>query len=417
MLNNHICALDIGSSKIAAVQAQIKGNSINKIFFESSPSKGIEGGVIVDSIDVVNCIGTLMKNLRLKSGVNVKFLHVNVSGQDIAAKHSHAIIPLAERGNKVITIFDVEKVNEQARILGSNLEEEIIHVIPSSYSIDSKNNLTNPLGLYSHRLEVDLYLICAKLSCLQSLNRVINQSGYGIKELCFSGLATGKAVFNKRHNSGISLLCDIGSDTTELLVFRNGILKDIEILPVGGNSITGRLADTLKIPFDLAEDIKRSYGAIGEPGTIGEEKEILVRKDDLYSPIKQKLVLEIITGATKLICSNIKEAAEKKVSIHQVDNFLVAGRTLLLEGFIETLENAIGTQVEVGRIASPRITSAIKENQAVSGQKYFTYLTALGMICEALNWAQGPVSPIPQSTQNPILKIVNRLKEAYQEYF
>ena len=121
----------------------------------------------------------------------------NRSFQNILTKHSHAIIPLAERGNKVITSTDIASANEQARILGSSLEEEIIHVIPSSYSIDSKNNVINPVGLYSHRLEADLFLICAKLSSLQSLSRAVSQAGYEIKNLSFSGLATSRAVFSK----------------------------------------------------------------------------------------------------------------------------------------------------------------------------------------------------------------------------
>lgn len=259
MLNNYICALDIGSSKIASCVAGIKKKRIDNVFFEWAPSKGVKGAVIVDSIGLVGSISRLMKNLRAKSGINIKFLHTNISGQDIATKHSRAIVPLAERGNKVITASDIQRANEQARILGSSLEEEIIHLVPSGYTIDSKGGIANPLGLYSHRLEVDLYLVLAKLSSVQSLTRVINQSGYEIKSLSFSGLATSKTVLNKELNEGLNLFCDIGSDTTELLIFRNGRLEGIEILPIGGDNLTARLSDELKIPFDLAEDIKRSH--------------------------------------------------------------------------------------------------------------------------------------------------------------
>jgi cell division protein FtsA len=417
MLNNYICALDIGSSKIAVALAVIQRKRITKIFFETLPSKGIEGGTIIDSIALVGAISKLMKNLKVKSGINIKFLYVNISGQDMVGKHSHAIVPLAERGNKVITISDIERVNEQARILGSSLQEEIIHLIPSSYSIDSKADLVNPLGLYSHRLEVDLYMLCAKLSHIQTLGRAINQSGYEIKDLFFSGLATSKAIFNKEFNEGLNLFCDIGSDTTELLVFRNGILKDVEILSIGGNDLTAQLVDKLKIPFDLSEDIKRSYGMIQDIGQLGEDKEILVKKNNLYKPIKQKVVLEIITSEAKLICSNIKDAVEKKVSSYEVNNFLIVGRTVLLEGLIETLENTLGMPVKLGRITNPEIPSSIREDDALSGQKYLTYLTTLGMLCEALEGETIGISPATQPPKNPILKAINRFREVYQEYF
>lgn len=417
MLDNYICALDIGSSKISACVSRIKRKRINDIFFDSTPSKGIREGVIVDAMDLVGAISSLLKNLKEKSNINIRFVYANISGKDIVTKRSRAIIPLAERGNKVITISDMHKVNEQARILGSSLEEEIIHLIPSSYTIDTKSNILNPLGLYSHKLEVDLYLICGRLSSIQSLSRVISQSGYEIKDLFFSGLVTSMAVFNDGLKEGINLFCDIGSDKTEILIFKDGILKDIEILSSGGDDLTRQLSETLKIPLDLAEDIKRSYGIIGDYERIAEDKEILVKKADFYKPIKQKLVSEIITSSSKLICLNIKEAIEKKVPLYQVNNFVVAGRTVLLEGFLEMLENALTVPVKLGRIAAPEIISLIKEDNAVAGQKYLTYLTSLGMICEALQKRHPDNIPSYQPTKNLIFRLTRRLKEVYQEYF
>jgi len=418
MLNNYICALDIGSSKIAGALAEIKKNRVNNIFFDWVPSKGIKQGVIVDSIELVGSVTKLMKNLRAKSGINIKFLYTNISGQDILTKHSHAVVALAERGNKVISVSDMQKVNEQARILGSSLEEEIIRLIPLSYTIDSKGNIANPLGLYSHRLEVDLYLVLAKLSSVQGLSRAINQSGYEIKNLFFSGLATSKVVFNKGTlREGLNLFCDIGSDTTELLVFANGMLCDIEILPIGGDDLTGKLCDALKIPFDLAEDIKRSHGIIGNPERIKEDKEILIKKSNLYKPIKQRLVSEIITQSAESICSRIKDAVQKKVSSYEINNFVTVGRTVLLEGFIETLENALSVPVKLGRITNPDIPASIKEATDLSGQKYLTYLTSLGMVYEALQDKTGESEATRQPAKNLILKAVNRFREVYQEYF
>lgn len=416
-LNSYICALDIGSSKIAACVAEIKKKRVNRIFFETLPSKGVKKGQISDAIDLVGSVTKALKNLKVKSGIKIKFVNTNISAEAIITKHSRAIVPLAERGNKVITVSDMQRVNEEARILGSSLDEEVIHMIPSGYTIDSKSNIINPLGLYSHRLEVDLFLICAKLSSLQSLTRVLNQSGYEIKDLFFSGLAASSAVFDRGLKEGLNLFCDIGADTTELLVFRNGVLKEIEILPIGGDDLTIQLEDALKIPFDLAEDIKRSYGVIGDAGQIAEDKEILVKKTNLYKPIRQRLVVELITSKAKLICSQIKDALEKKVSCYEVDSFVTTGRTVLLEGFIETLENTLAIPVRLGRIADPEMLSFVKEASELTAQKQLTYLTCLGIILESMQDKSIPVLPNQKSDKNPIKKAITRFKEAYQEYF
>jgi len=435
MLNNYICALDLGSSKIASVVAEIKRKRIANIFFESIPSRGIKKGVIIDSTEVIGSIGKILKRLKIKSGINIKSIYTNISGTDVVTKHSRAIIPLAERGNKVITLSDIRKVNEQARILAASLEEDIIHQIPFSYTIDSRSNILNPLGLYSHSLEVDLYLVCAKLSSIQSLTRVINQAGYEIKNLFFSGLATSNVVFDKEFqvgvnpvtgddsggtnfSKGINILCDIGSDIIELLIFKDGSLCDIAILALGGDDITAELSNSLKMPFDLAEDTKRSYGIIGKQSQVKEDKEILVKKDNIYKPIKQRLVSEIITAKTKLICENLKDTLDKKIDLSQVDNFVTVGRTILLEGFLEMLENTLETSVKIGRITDPHISSLVNKDNNLSGQRYLTYITCLGMLSEALKGKQPQTLPVNQpAPKNPFLRAINRFKEVYEEYF
>lgn len=416
---SYICAVDIGSSKISAAVAEIRRRHITNIFFETVPSKGIERGIIINSIDLIGSIGRLLKNLKAKSCINIKFIYTNISGKDIITKHSNAIIPLAERGNKVITVSDIKQINEQARILGLSLDEEIIHQIPFSYSIDSKKDISNPLGLYSHKLEIDLYLIYGKLSSIQSLTRVVNQAGYEIKDLFFSGIVTSKAIFNKELKEGINIICDIGSDITELLVFSNGVLKNIEILPIGGNDLTLQLQETLKIPFDLAEDLKRTYGVIADYSQLSQDKEILLKKNNIYKSIKQRLISEILTAKTELICRTIKGSLDEMVSCERLDNFVTTGRTVLLEGFLEILEKTLGISAKLGRINNPDIISLVNKNDTLSGSKYLTYLTALGIICEVLHFnpTQSFSTTIHSPTRNPILKAVNRIKEVYQEYF
>lgn len=417
MLSNYICALDIGSSKIAAAVAEVKKRHISNIFLEIGPSKGVKRGIIVNSIDLVNSIGQLLRSLKAKSGIKIKFIYTNISGQNIVTRHSNAIMPLAERGNKVITTSDVYQINEQARILGSSLEEEIIHQIPSSYSLDSKSDILNPLGLYSHRLEVDLYLICGKLSSIQTLTRAINQTGYEIKDLFLSGIASAEAIFNEDFRKGVNIFCDIGSDVIELLLFDNGILKNIEILPIGGDDLTCELSEVLKIPFELAEDIKRSYGSIGDYSESNLDREILLKKDNIYKPIKQKVITEIVTSESKLICQKIKEAQDKIIPPQKVDNFIACGRMVFLEGFLETLEKSLGIAVKIGKINNPEIVSFVRQNNALSGRKYLTYITSLGIICQALHTRpQGIFRSTPQQ-RNPILNTINKVKEIYQEYF
>lgn len=418
MPSKYICALDIGSSKVSAAVAAFRGKELGEVFVDCLPSDGIKNGVITDSSALVKSVTCLLKSLKVKSGIKIKFLSCAVSGQDIVTRHSRAILPLAQRGSKIITSADVQRINEQARILGLSLDEEIIHEIPLSYAIDSKSDIKNPLGLYSHKLQVDLYLVCARHAFVQGLNRAISQSGYEIRDLFFSGLAVSKAVFDRELRDGLNIFLDVGADITELSVFRDGLLVDIEILNIGGHDLTRQLQDHLKLPFDLSEDIKRTYAAIGEPSQIEESKEILVKKLNLYKPIKQRLVSELITSRAKSICLDIKKAVDSKIIGCQINNFFAAGRTVILEGFIEMLESTLSCPVKLARINNKKILSCVKGNSDLSGSKYLSYLSCLGIISTLLHEdkAEFPSFRNP-SRKNLFRKILSRFKEVYEEYF
>jgi cell division protein FtsA len=418
MFKNYICAIDIGSSKISAVLARLEKKRLTELYFETSGSKGLKAGAITDSIELTGCIERLLKKLKAVSGINIKVVYANISGQDIIAKHSRAILPLAERGNKVITLSDIYKANDTARVLGSSLEEEIIHQLPYGYAIDSQSDIINPLGLYSHRLEVDMFLICAKMSSVQSLIRAINQAGYEAKDLLFSGIATSRVVFGKEIKDGVSCLCDIGSDITELLIFKEGLLKSVNILPHGGDDLTAEISEALKIPFELADEIKKTNSSIGDPSLIDEDRQILIKKNNAYKPVKQKMVSEIITAKANAFCRDIKGVIEKTMPVNRVNNFVVTGRAVLLDGFMETLENTLGVSVKLGRINNPEINALANRYEVLAGQKYLAYITPLGMICQVRHLGDPYFLPIDhQPNPNLFLRLMNRAKEVYQEYF
>ncbi len=417
MAKNYICGLDIGTSKIAACAVEIRKGKAVDVFFESQESRGVRKGSVVDSIELMECAGKVLKALKARSGINIKAVHANIAGQDVTTKHSRAIIPLAERGNKVITSADIKNVIHQAFILGSIIEDEVIHQIPYSYTVDNNTDITNPLGLYGHKLEVDLYLVCAKLSSVQTIIYAVNQAGYDVKDIFLSGLATSEVIFDEELKKGTNILCDIGSDITELVLFKDGILRDIKILSMGGSDLTRALQEGLNITFELAKDIMISSGTVDESQVLDEDKQILVKKDNEYQSIKKKQVADILNTQTKSMCFYLKDAVEKTVALNEIKHFVLTGRTILQEGFLEMLETNIGIPLEFARIRDPQAAPFINKNPALSGRKYLTYATALGLACKELYGYEPKTLTIQKSCHNPVLKVVNKLKEVYQEYF
>lgn len=418
MARTYICSLDVGSSKIAACCAGIKGNRITDITFESGDSRGVRNGSIVDSVELVEAIGKVVKSLRQKSGVPVKSVVAGLSGQDIITKHSRGVIPLAERGSKVISSMDVEKVIAQARILGSSIDEETIHCIPFSYTVDAKTGIANPVGLYGHKLEVDLYLICAKLASVQTLAHAVGQAGLQLDEMYLSGLASNEVVFGNSLRKGNDILCDIGRDFIELLFFTDGQIRNILTLPGGGADFTSVVADSLDIPPALAEEIKMSHGLVGDYSRVRDDQEVLVKKESGYKPIRQRLLCEILTSKAKSMAAALKENIEKIVPLAEVNNFVLMGRTIKQEGLLELLEQELGVSVEYARVQDPRISvPADKARELFEGRKNLTYITSLGLVLLSLYSMQVKASSPLSSHPNPVLRLIGKAKEIYQEYF
>lgn len=413
----YICALDIGSSKVAACLAQRKGRHIERIWFDLVPSAGIRDGVIVDPAELVSCITALMQSLKKQSGVNITSVFTSIPANEVITRHSRAIIPLAERGAKLISERDVCRVQEQARILGSSLDEEIMHGVPVSFTVDSKSSVVNPIGLFGHKLEVDLLLVCGRTATIQNLDRVVHQAGYEIADIFFSGMATAQAVFTPAMKEGISVLCDIGSDTTELMIFSDGILRDVDVLSAGGNQLTYALRDQLKIPLELAEEIKKSYGAVGNFEHIADDKEILVKKSNLYKPIKQRLVAQIAHAEAVRMSLLIKDVLEKKIPSYEINHFVAVGRTALLEGFIELLEQTLAVPVGLGAVSNPRLMAALTEQTSVTGQNKIPYVASLGILCEAWYGSIDSLQDEIGLSRNPLASAAKALRAVYQDYF
>ena len=419
MFTRYICGLDIGSSKVAAALAVLTRGTISGLFFEVAESRGVSKGCVVDSVELVEVVSRVLKGLKAKSGVSVKSLHANISGQNIVTKHSRSIIPLAERGNKMITALDIEKVVQQAFILGSTIEEEVLHQIPVSFCVDHKANIANPAGLFGHKLEVDLYLICARLAAVQTIAYAINQAGCDVEEISVSGLATCEAVFDDGFRSGNNILCDIGADFTELVFVRDGALRSLHILPMGGADLARAITEGLSVSEDLTRQILSSYGTVDDHPALDQDQDqqMLVRSDTGFQPVSRKQVAGILNAKTASLCLFLKDVIEKEISLSEVRRFVLCGRTALQEGFIEMVESRMGIPVEFARILESRIASLTAHHPGLSGRKYLTFATALGMVCKELTGYTPKTVVKPKLSHNPLVRTVHKLKEVYQEYF
>jgi cell division protein FtsA len=420
MRSKYICTLDLGSSKFTCCLAKLRKNgSVEGLFLESIPSLGMKRGRVIDIQGVSNTIDRLLKMMKVKSGVNIRDLYINVYGQDVTTTHSRTVIPLAEKRNKMITTSDIQRVTEEARLLGASLDEEIIQMMPFSFSVDDQDNIVNPCGLYGRKLGIDLFIISVKTAFLQGINRLINRLNYEIKHLFLSGLATSKVILREDLlKGGFYILCDIGADLSEITIFQNAVLQHVDTIGLGGNDLTEALRQAFKIPFELAEEIKCSYAYIIDPAAIREDKEVIIKKDDYYKVISQRKICEVITKQARSICHSIKEKIGSRLSDQTpVNKIFVAGRTVLVDGFIEMMEETLNIPTKLA--ASQHLPFVYEKKSPITSSlpQLLNYATSLGLLAQAIELHKKNKVLSVSRSKNLFSKVINHAKDLFQEYF
>lgn len=412
MPSSYLCVLDLGSSKIAGCIAKLYKNNLDNIYFESLPSKGIKQSKIIDMQEVGNSVNKLLSLLKKKSEINFRSLYVGIKGVDAEIKSSSAVIPLTGGRSKLITDYDIRRVHEQAKLLGSDLDYEILEAVPLDYSVDDKKCISNPLGLYARKLGVDLLLITVKTTFIENIVHLFRRLGYDVEKIFISGILVGKLISQKYSLKNSSfILCDIGKELTEVVLFKNSLPQKLTFLDFGGNNFDEVLSRSLSIPIELAEEIKKSYGSIITEKTTFLDREVIFKRGSSYQHINKLKIDEVLTSLWEDFLRSFKETILKDEGI---DKVFVCGRTAILEGLLEKMEENLGVPVEM---AYPFLSQKdFGLTNSFSPHQSLNYLTCLGIIYQLINSLKEkpPKLFLPQGF---FKKIVLWIREIYEEYF
>lgn len=264
-------AIDIGSSKITAVIATAEDGVDPKVIGVASvPAKGIKKGLVINIDEAVNSIAQSLSAAERMADVTIGSVVISVSGKAITSKNNKAAIAIT---HEEVTPDDVLRVIEVAKTVPVPQGYDILHIIPREYTIDAQNGIKYPIGMSGTRLEVDCHIVFAPSSITKNLAKCVQKLGISVESFVFAGWADAYSVVTDTEKElGVSLI-DIGSGTTDLMVFQEGGVVYSGSLPVGGTNITIDLAAGLSLSsLEDAEKIKLSFKEIMDLDTI-EEKE------------------------------------------------------------------------------------------------------------------------------------------------
>ncbi|MDD3679420.1 MAG: cell division protein FtsA [Candidatus Shapirobacteria bacterium] len=255
-----ISALDVGSSKIATLIAQIEEDgAINIIGSSATPSVGIKRGQVINIEEATRAIIASVEAAERMAGYSLANTLVSVGGAHIVSQNSRGVVAVTNPGQEVVE-EDVSRVLESARAISLPASREILHVLPRTYTVDSQEGIIDPIGMSGVRLEVETHIITASSTSLKNLQKCIEEVGTTVEGFVFDALASASVVTTSTEKELGVTLVDIGGGTTSVAIFSEGAPIYSLVVPIGAKNITNDLAIGLRLSIDDAERLKLALG-------------------------------------------------------------------------------------------------------------------------------------------------------------
>lgn len=251
-----VSAIDVGSTKITTLVAQVsEEDSVHVIGVSTVPSKGVRRGQIVNIDEASAGILESVEVAERMAGFSVGKVLVLVGGSHVQSQNSTGVVAVSQT-NGEITIEDVARVMEAARAISLPTAQEILHVLPRSFTVDGQEGVKDPVGMTGVRLEVDTHIVTGSGTALKNLTKCVSEVGSDIAGLVFSGLASSLSCLTETEKELGVVLVDIGGGTTSIGVYQEGALSLSSVLPIGARHVTNDLAIGLRLSLESAEKIK-----------------------------------------------------------------------------------------------------------------------------------------------------------------
>jgi cell division protein FtsA len=394
---NIAVGLDIGTTKIVAMIG--KKNEYGKLEIlgvGKSKSLGVARGVVNNITQTIQSIQQAVLEAENKSGYKINDVVVGIAGQHIRSiQHSDYII--RKNAEEVISGNDIQLLIDQVNKLAMLPGEEIIHVLPQEYKIDGQSDIKEPIGMYGGRLESSFHVVVGQASSIRNVARCIQSSDIELSGLTLEPLASANAVLSQEEKEAGVALIDIGGGTTDLAIFKDGIIRHTAVIPFGGNVITDDIKEGCSIIEKQAELLKVKFGSawpgenkdneiVSIPGLRGREpKEISLKN---LSKIIHARVVEII----EQVFTEIKDYGHDDPRKKLIAGIVLTGGGAQLKHIKQLVEYITGMDTRIGY---PNEHLAGNSDEEISCP---LYATVVGLVMNSIENKTQSATKIDQSS-------------------
>jgi cell division protein FtsA len=390
---NYAVGLDIGTTKIVAmIGCNNEYGKMEILGIGKAKSLGVHRGVVNNITQTIQSIQQAVQAAEENSGLRISEAVAGIAGQHIRSlQHSDYIT--RKNGEDVINDQDIDTLCNQVHKLVMLPGEEIIHVLPQDYKVDGQAEIGEPRGMYGARLEANFHVVVGQVTSIRNIGRCIKSAGIELAGITLEPLASSNAVLSQEEKEAGVALIDIGGGTTDLAIFKDGIIRHTAVIPFGGNVITEDIKEGCSIIEKQAEMLKIKFGSawpgenkdneiVSIPGLRGREPKEITLKN--LSKIIHARVVEIIEQVYAEIKAYGHEEQKKKL----IAGIVITGGGAELKHLKQLVEYTTGMDTRIGYPnehlagnSDPETTSPI-------------YATAVGLVLNSLQKHGKPLQEV-----------------------
>lgn len=347
----HFVGIDVGTHTVRCVVGMFDEDDANVpsiIGYGSAPNAGMRKGVVSHIDDVAQAIAQAVSEAERLSGIRINTATVNINGAHVTGVNSRGVVAIST-ANREISLEDKERVEEAATIIQMPPNRVIIQVFAKNYRLDGQESIKDPVGMHGVRLEVDTHIVTVSTPAIKSLDAALEKAGIIASHHTVSSLAAAEAVLTRQQKESGTVLLDIGSGTTNLVVFEDGEVQHVAVIPIGGTHLTNDLAIGLKTDLDIAEATKLQFGSLKDDNRrLLNAKVHFGNKDHFFSNADIHMVLEArIDELFELVDKELKK-------IHKSGKLpggvVIVGGTAKLPGLADFAREALQLPARVGHL-------------------------------------------------------------------
>ncbi len=315
--NNIIVGLDVGTTKIMCLVAEVSGSGdVEIIGVNEQPSKGLQRGIVLNIESTVKSIRQAIVDAEKMAGTEIANVIVGIAGGHIRSINGHGMITLR---NREVTRKDLDRVIESATAGAQPADREVIHVMPQEFIVDGERKIKDPVGLYGVKLEAKIHMVTAQVTQAQNLVKCVHQAGLDVQSLVLEQVASSEAVLTPDERDVGVVLLDCGGGTTDIAVFCDGSIKYTSNITIGGDFLDNDISFGLGSSKKDAKEIKERYG-IASADLVDQDEDI--RIDKIAGSGRKKV--------SKVELANIIEPRLEEI-------FTMARREIMRSGYYDML--------------------------------------------------------------------------------